>query len=108
MFSVLILLMAGHIFADFILQLTRLAAYKRKKVTALATHALSWALVISLALFFTGFFSIWKLFFLFATHFIIDFLKIRLFASSLSKLHPVNIIDQILHITTILVVLFYK
>ncbi|MCG9969035.1 DUF3307 domain-containing protein [Pelotomaculum terephthalicicum JT] len=108
MFSILLLLMAGHVFADFFLQLTRLAVYKRKKITALAAHAFSWALVISLVLMLTGFFSIWKLFFLFATHFVIDFLKIRLFSSSLAKLHPVNITDQLLHIATILAALFYE
>jgi len=107
MFSILLLLMTGHIFADFFLQLTRLAAYKRKKIMALAAHAFTWALVISLALILTGFFSIWKLYFLFVTHFVIDFLKIRLFTSSLSKLHPVNIADQLLHLATILAVLFY-
>lgn len=107
MFSFLLLLMAGHIFTDYFLQLTRFATHKRKNILALAAHALMWALVLSLVLIFKDHFSPWKLYFLFVTHFIIDWLKIRLFKATLSKLHPVNITDQLLHLATILVVLLY-
>ncbi|OPX84742.1 MAG: hypothetical protein A4E53_03799 [Pelotomaculum sp. PtaB.Bin104] len=104
MFSFLLLLL-GHIFADFFLQLTRLGAYKRKKILALTAHALIWALILSLALIITGSFSPWKLYFLFFTHFAIDWLKIRLFKATFPILNPVNVLDQLLHLATILVVL---
>lgn len=97
-----ILLIAGHIFGDYILQLNRLAQYKRKSLLVLGLHALSWALVISLVLYLADFFALWKLIFLSISHFLIDGLKIRLFPVSLPMLHPVNVGDQSLHLLTIL------
>jgi hypothetical protein len=107
MFSFLLFLIGGHIFADFFLQLTALAVHKRKNILFLTAHAFIWALVLSLVLIFIGLFSPWKFYFLFVTHFLIDWFKIRLFKAILSKLHPVNVTDQLLHLITILVVLFY-
>jgi len=97
----------AHIFADFFLQLARLAIYKRKNILGLAAHAMTWAFFISLVLAFTGIFLPWKFLFLFATHFLIDLLKIHFFEVSLPMLHPVNIADQFLHFFTILAVVFY-
>lgn len=108
MLLVLFFLLAGHIFVDFFLQLTRLTIHKRTKILVLAAHAFSWAFVLSLILLLTGFFALWKLGFLFVTHFLIDWLKIRFFKASLSKLHPVNITDQLLHLLTILLALHYS
>jgi len=108
MFSFFVLLIAGHIFGDYLLQLNKLAPYKRKSLLVLGLHALSWALAISLVLYWAGFFAPWKLFFLFISHFLIDWLKIRLFQASLPKLHPVNITDQSLHLLTILVTVLYN
>lgn len=108
MLSFFVLLLAGHICGDYLLQLNNLARYKRKNLLVLGLHALSWAVIISLVLFWAGFFAPWKLIFLFFSHYFIDWLKIRLFPAELSKLHPVNIGDQLLHIFSISVtVLFY-
>lgn len=107
MFSFLLILLAGHVFVDYFLQLTRFATYKRKCILVLIAHALTWAFVLSLILIFISLFSPWKFYFLFATHFIIDWLKIRFFKAALSKLHPVNVTDQLMHLVTILVVLYY-
>ena len=106
MFFSLLLMSAGHVFADFILQLNRYAYLKRRYVLALVAHSLIWAIVLSLILNVLGLFLLWKLLFLFSTHFIIDWIKIRLFPAFLPILHPVNAVDQMLHFTTILVVLF--
>jgi len=107
MFLILPLLVVAHIFADYFLQQTRLSIYKRKNILVLAAHAMTWAFFISLVLYVTGIFSSWNFFFLFASHFIIDWLKIRFFDATLSMLHPVNVTDQLLHFLTILVVLYY-
>lgn len=108
MLSFFILLIAGHIFGDYILQLTRLAKYKRKCLFVLGLHALSWALVISLVLYLADLFALWKLIFLFSSHFLIDWLKIRLFPVSLPMLHPVNVGDQSLHLLTILLTVLFN
>lgn len=107
MFFYLFLLLSGHVFADYFLQLTSLAGNKRKNKLALAVHALTWASVLSLILNTTGIFLPWKLYFLFVSHYLIDWLKIRLFRPTLATLHPVNATDQLLHLGTILIVLFY-
>jgi len=107
MFSFLLLLMTGHLFADYFLQITRLAAYKRKNILGLAAHAAIWGSTISLIILYEGYFSPWKFFFLTGTHFLIDWTKIRLFKANLGKLHPVNVTDQLLHLFTILTALLY-
>lgn len=106
MLSSFILLIAGHIFADYYLQLSKLGAYKRKNLLALIAHALIWAFVLSLILMFNNLFAPEKFCFLFITHFFIDWLKIRYFKASLHKINLVNVMDQLLHLGTILVVLF--
>lgn len=107
MFLILPLLVVAHIFADFLLQQTRFAIYKRKNILVLAAHAITWAFFISLVLIVTGIFLPWNFIFLFASHFIIDWLKIRFFDATLPILNPVNVADQLLHFLTILVVLYY-
>jgi len=107
MFSFLFLLLIGHVFADYFLQTTRLAVYKRRNLAGLAAHAAIWASVICLVLVLKGFFSPWKFYFLFGTHFVIDWTKIRFFKTNLSKLHPVNVTDQLLHLATVLAVILY-
>jgi len=108
MLSFFVLLLAGHICGDYLLQLNSLAHYKRKSLLVLGLHALSWAVIISLVLYRAGFFALWKLVFLFFSHCIIDWLKIRLFPAELSKLHPVNVGDQLLHMLSISVtIIFY-
>ncbi len=108
MFSFFVLLIAGHIFGDYLLQLNRLAPHKRKSLLVLGLHALSWAVVISLVLYWANLLNPWKFFFLFISHFVIDWLKIKLFRASLPRLHPVNITDQSLHMLTILVTVLYN
>lgn len=105
MLSILLLLAAGHIFTDFFLQTTRLGTYKRKNILALTAHALTWASALTMVLVYFDLFFPWKFHFLFASHFLIDWLKIKLFKASLPRLHPVNITDQLMHFATILVVL---
>lgn len=107
MFSILFLLLLGHLFADYYLQTTRIGAYKRKNLAGLAVHALTWTLVVSVILVMAGLFSPWKFYFLFLTHFFIDLAKIRLFQPRLGKFHPVNVMDQFLHLSTILATVFY-
>lgn len=106
MLLILILLAAGHLFTDFFLQTTRLGTYKRKNILGLTAHALTWASALTMVLVYFNFFSPWKFPFLFASHFLIDWFKIHLFKASLPRFHPVNIADQLLHLATILVVLF--
>ncbi|MCG8402156.1 MAG: DUF3307 domain-containing protein [Firmicutes bacterium] len=103
MFSFFVLLLAGHILADYLMQLNKFAQYKRKSLLVLGLHALIWALVISLILYWAGYFALWKFIFLFVSHYNIDRVKIKYFATSLPKWHPVNVTDQLLHILTILV-----
>lgn len=105
MLSILILLAAGHLFTDFFLQTTRLGTYKRKNILGLTVHALTWAFALIMVLVYFELFSPWKFPFLFTSHFLIDWFKIKLFKASLPRFHPVNITDQLLHLATILVAL---
>jgi hypothetical protein len=107
MFLILTLLLAAHIFADYILQHTSLAEHKRENILALAAHAVTWAFCISLVLAGAGLLSVWKFFFLLATHFIIDWFKIRLFSAKLPIFHKANVTDQLMHFLTVLAVILY-
>lgn len=107
MIPFLFLLLTAHVFADYYLQTTHFAVYKRKHWAGLAAHAAIWASLICLVLFLKGYFLPWMFYFLFATHALIDWAKIHFFKKNLSKLHPVNVTDQLLHFGTVLVVILY-
>ncbi|WP_066632784.1 DUF3307 domain-containing protein [Desulfolucanica intricata] len=102
-----LLLFCCHVLGDYYLQLNKFARYKRKNILILLGHAASWAVIISLGLFILNLFYWWKFFFLCFTHFLIDGLKIKFFRSGLSYLHPVNLVDQSLHLITIIITLTY-
>lgn len=101
------LLIAGHILGDFYLQLNKFAKYKRKSILALLCHAIIWSLLISMGLLIAHLFLWWKFILLCSSHFLIDWLKIKLFRPGLGYLHPVNIVDQLLHVLTIIITLAY-
>lgn len=94
---------AGHLLTDYVLQKTRLGIFKRKKTLGLLLHALLWTAGVSPGLFILGIFSPWKAVFLFVTHGLIDYTKMKLTGGSLTLFHPVNIIDQLLHLLTIII-----
>ena len=104
----LTLLFAGHIIGDVLLQMNRLSKLKRKHLWALGLHVLLWSGSICLVLLYLKIFAVWKMLFLFTSHFFIDWLK-SLFKASpgdLKRLSVVDIIDQFLHFITLGVVYF--
>ena len=104
----LALIFAGHIIGDVFLQMNRLSKLKRKHLWALGLHVIMWSGVICLVLLYLKIFAVWKMLFLFITHFFIDWLK-ALFKPSpgdLRRLSIVDTVDQLLHFITLGVVYF--
>lgn len=99
----LLAILAGHFLADYLLQHTRLGAYKRSSAAGLALHALSWAAAMTPGLMMLQSFAPWKLFFLFASHLLIDGAKNALFLGRRGMCTPVNLADQLLHMATLAV-----
>ena len=104
----LALIFAGHIIGDVLLQMNRLSKLKRKHLWALGLHVLIWSGVICLVLLYLKIFAVWKMIFLFVTHFFIDWLK-PLFKPSpgdFRRLTIVDVVDQLLHFITLGAVYF--
>lgn len=106
--SALIFLAIGHFFTEFTLQKTRLGLFKKSSLLGLLTHAFLWTLALSPGIFLLSSFVIWKTVFLFTSHALIDFFKMRLCNIKLKITHPVNVIDQALHFLTVAIVLLVK
>lgn len=87
----------AHLLYDFHWQGAYISEMKCKSDLHLFVHALTWALLISVVLYLFNDLSLWKLWFLFGTHFIIDRSKARYNAISLET-------DQLLHLATLVVV----
>jgi len=96
--------LGGHIFTEYTLQKTQLGIYKKKKLLGLLIHAALWSLAMSPSLALLNLFAQWKVLFLFGTHAMIDLLKMRLTNSKLKTWHPVSLIDQLLHLLTVIFV----
>jgi len=99
----LLALLFAHLLYDLHWQGPFIAEWKAKSWFLLGVHALTWALCIS-AMLYLGFggFALWKLVFLFVTHFGIDAWKARY-----TKLAPLGLalwIDQFLHLVTLCIV----
>lgn len=102
-----LLIMAGHFLADYALQRTRLGAYKRQNLLGLALHALTWAALLSPGLFLCQRLDTGNFVFLFLSHLVIDFCKNRAAARWRVGYPAVNLADQLLHLWTVLMVLFW-
>lgn len=100
----LLIMFSGHFFTEYILQKTRLGIYKRRSSWGLILHASFWALAMCPGLYLLGLFALWKALFLLATHAIIDFVKTSLTTDNLKLFHFANIIDQLLHLLTVIIV----
>jgi len=100
----LLLTACGHFFTEYYLQKTRLGIWKRKGLPGLILHALLWTGGVLPGLCIVGIFQPWKALFLFLTHCFIDYTKMSLTDGKLPLLHPVNLIDQLLHFLTIIIV----
>lgn len=101
----LLAILAGHFLADYLLQQTPLGTYKRSGAAGLALHALLWAAAMTPGLYMLHSLAPWKLFFLFATHFLIDRAKSAFFPSRSGMCTTVNLTDQLLHLGTLVVVI---
>ena len=106
----LTLLFIGHLIGDVLLQMNRLSKLKRKHLWALGLHVLMWSGSICLVLLYLKLFAVWKMLFLFASHFFIDWIK-PLFKPSpgdLRRLTLVDTVDQLIHFISLGVVYFLK
>ncbi|WP_157872847.1 DUF3307 domain-containing protein [Desulfoscipio gibsoniae] len=96
--------LGGHVFTEYTLQKTKLGIYKRKNFLGLLIHASLWTLAMCPGLALLGLFAPWKALFLLVTHAIIDFIKMRITIDKKNFFHPVNIIDQLMHFLTVIIV----
>lgn len=103
--SVFLLTLLAHLLYDFHWQGDFVAQGKGKYKFILGVHALTWSLLIAAILYFFGVFAVWKLIFLFVTHYIIDGWKSHL---------PKNdgyfwalYVDQGLHFLTLVIVVYF-
>jgi len=101
---VFLVTLSGHVFTEYTLQKTQLGIYKRKKFLGLLIHAALWALAMCPGLGLLGLFALWKVLFLLATHAMIDFIKMSITTGKRKFFHPANIIDQLLHFLTVIIV----
>ena len=104
----LTLLFIGHLIGDVLLQMNRLSKLKRKHLWALGLHVLMWSGVICLVLFYLKLFAVWKMLFLFTSHFFIDWIKplFKPTPGDLRRLTIVDTVDQLLHFISLGVVYF--
>ncbi len=100
----LLITLGGHIFTEYTLQKTKLGIYKRKNFLGLLIHASLWSLAMCPGLGLLSLFAPWKVLFLFATHAMIDFIKMRVATGKLKVFHPASIMDQLLHLLTLVIV----
>lgn len=93
-----------HLLYDFHWQGPFVAEFKGKKLFILFIHALTWAMCVSLVLWFAGIFAWWKFIFLLITHMGIDFWKARLPKDD--SWFWALYVDQGAHLITILITVF--
>lgn len=94
----------AHLLYDFHWQGDFIGQYKSKYDFLLLVHSTTWALLISAVLYYFGIFLVWKFFFLWITHHVIDYWKCR----KLDKTYALTSdlwIDQALHLITIVAVI---
>ena len=73
--KILIFLAFAHLVGDFFMRNRFLDSYKQKNILILMTHCFVWGCCISIVLEYFGRLDMWKFWFLFAGHFVIDFWK---------------------------------
>ncbi len=100
----LLITICGHIFTEYTLQKTRLGIYKRKSIWGLIIHAFLWTVAMCPGLCLLDLFALWKALFLLATHAIIDYIKMSKTIDKIKIFHPANVIDQLLHFLTVVIV----
>ena len=89
-------MVSAHLLGDFVFQTSEIAEKKKKNLKFLFLHALIQALVVWIV---CGLWTNWKIpLYIFTTHFVIDFIKIKLNDERVG----VFIVDQVLHVITIL------
>ena len=99
LFAVIIL---AHLLYDFHWQGDFIAMNKGKYIFILFVHCITWALFIWLIGYFMAGWLVWKLAFLFATHFICDYWKSH--QPKTDKNFYLLYIDQAVHLLTLIVV----
>jgi hypothetical protein len=93
----------AHLLYDFHWQGAFIADNKGKRLFLLFIHALTWTMLVSLPLFYLGGYALWKILFLFITHFFIDMWKSK--QPKTDDNFYLIYIDQALHFATILIVI---
>lgn len=105
-----IILLIGHLIADFFLQSSKMAEDKKLNTKALLSHGIIYSLVtFGISFLFLEFkFAIWSGILVSGSHFIIDFIRTKIDVKfKNNKTHFFTFIsDQILHVTIIIVAYF--
>lgn len=111
--ELVIILLTAHLLYDFHWQGEFVGGHKKHSVAILFVHALTWALVLSVALIMYGVFTLFALSFLFMTHFLIDLFKAQfgkgrfLDSDSLFGVHWSVVVDQLAHMVSIAFVVWF-
>lgn len=82
--------LGGHYFTEYTLQKTRLGILKRKSFWGLIIHTSLWTLAMCPGLWLLDLFAPWKALFLFATHTVIDAVKMSIVSSKKNYFHPTD------------------
>lgn len=96
-------MLLAHLLYDFHWQGSFIADNKGKRIFLLFIHALTWTMFVSLPLFYFNDFAIWKILFLFGTHFVCDYWKSH--QPRTEENFYLIYIDQLVHLASILLVI---
>lgn len=103
----MLLLIIGHLIADFYLQSSKMAEDKRKKITILLVHSIIYSCIFAIIdfVFLQPITAVWTTIIIAGMHFVIDFTRTKIDrkCKSSKSLNASFFIDQILHFAVILV-----
>lgn len=101
----MIWLIIAHFIGDWGLQNRWMAENKSKYIEILIAHSIIITGCICIALQYSGLFSIWKFYFLFLSHAIIDFISSNWYKKTKKRI--ITSIDHLFHFITLLIVYYY-
>ena len=94
-----------HLIYDWHLQGEFVWTFKSRLITVLGVHCLTWAMLMSIPLFYFNAFLPWMFSWLLGTHFVIDYWKCRVLHPEDRLTEKYLLIDQLLHVISVVIVL---
>ena len=106
----LFLLIIGHLIADFYLQSSKMAENKKTRFKTLLAHGLIYLFVFAIIdfVFLQAITAVWTTFIIAVSHFVLDFVRTKIDSNCKSQksLFITFSLDQVLHLTVIIVTYF--